>query len=59
METFELYSHSKGKKSKTEFHFGGSLWCDGFPKQQRCSNQEYFGKAPLSFVPTNRFHFFL
>lgn len=32
METFELYSRSKGKQSKTEFHFGGSLWCNGLRK---------------------------
>ena len=59
METFELYSHSKGKQSKAEFHFDGALWCDGFPKLQRCSNQVYFGKTTLFFVPAKRFHFFL
>lgn len=59
METLELYLHSKGKQSKSEFHLSGSPWCDGFPKLQRSSNQVYFGKAPLFFVPTNRCHLIL
>lgn len=39
------------------------LWwlpmCDGFPEMRRCRNQVYFVKAPLFFVPTNGFTFFL
>lgn len=59
METLELYLHSKGKQSKTEFPLSGSLWCDGLPKLQRCSKQVYLGKAPLCFVPANRGHLIL
>lgn len=59
METLELYLHSKGKQSKAEFPLSGSLWCDGFPKLQRCSKQVYFGQAPLCFVPASRGHLIL
>lgn len=57
IETLELYLHSEGKQSQTEFHLNGSLGCNGFPKLQGCRGAAarcILGRLPPSLcLPTD------